>query len=463
SVKERLLAGLDQPTLDYIRAVVLLASLSGGESKFMSYNSLACLAASLVTRLGWNNIDLNRVSERIPWEEWVDLEIKRRTFWVVYQIDSYQGMLADRPTTLGASRLYISLPGSDYTWDDASIPQISHWPLPHQPDMSRDVLIKNGALSYSLVTLCDVTAIVSQITDFLWNVKISISSQAQGSTAGHALDMPYLKVPPPLKRSGSKPVASLFEYSEFRSIHEQLTAWKSRLIRAEDMRDECSLQHDFAHFGSLEHRRFLMRIRYFCLYCCYTPTLLCLHLANRPSYFLAGTSGGDGTDATLPTTPKSADCMEDRLIREMLSMAFSDTLNDGLLAYDIVDESWDICLEAIYDLVGHLDRNADIPIERCDQVMPFCLFTSITVLIRQIRKYRQRLHGPKEQQAALPASESARLHDELAKSVGALRRLWTLLQNLGFMWGIKGMEHLLRSMQVDEVANAADLFSGLSL
>ncbi|KAJ2376550.1 hypothetical protein IW150_001918, partial [Coemansia sp. RSA 2607] len=85
SVRRRLLTGLDRPTIDYVRAVVLASALSGGESKFTSYNSLTCLASSLVTRLGWHTLDLDLESdaEDIPWEMWVELEIKRRTFWAV--------------------------------------------------------------------------------------------------------------------------------------------------------------------------------------------------------------------------------------------------------------------------------------------------------------------------------------------------------------------------------------------
>ncbi|KAJ2057628.1 hypothetical protein GGI17_005525, partial [Coemansia sp. S146] len=90
-VQQKLLLGLDNPSLDYVRAVVLLASLKG--------------ASSLVTRLGWHTIDLTSDKAELSWDDWIDTELKRRTFWVAYEIDSYLGLLTDRPMTISESRL----------------------------------------------------------------------------------------------------------------------------------------------------------------------------------------------------------------------------------------------------------------------------------------------------------------------------------------------------------------------
>ncbi|KAJ2768027.1 hypothetical protein GGI18_005674, partial [Coemansia linderi] len=117
-VQQKLLLGLETPSLDYVRAVVLLASLKGGECKFTSYNSLSCLATSLVTRLGWHTMDLVSDNADLSWDDWIETELKRRTFWVAYEIDSYLGLLSDRPMTIRESRLYVSAPRSDPSWDD---------------------------------------------------------------------------------------------------------------------------------------------------------------------------------------------------------------------------------------------------------------------------------------------------------------------------------------------------------
>ncbi|KAJ1817564.1 hypothetical protein LPJ75_001683 [Coemansia sp. RSA 2598] len=485
SVRRRLLTGLDHPTIDYVRAVVLASALSGGESKFTSYNSLACLASSLVTRLGWHTLDLQLEaaadSESMPWEQWVQLEIKRRTFWAVYQLDSYQSMMADRPLTIDPARIYIATPGSDHTWDDITVPQILHWPTRHNPAVARDTIVRTAALSYTFIELCNIMHIVCRMNDFLWSVKLSISARMRGST--RTPDIPFLRLPPQPRPQPdrSEPVRSLFDYAEYRSIHESLVAWRDRLVPAELIgKSTCTPLTDFTKFGSTENRRFTMRVRYFCLRCYHTAILLLLHFANRPSFFdpqqaVAATKSKESlrlrdasssrehsvhSSASTPTpmsTPKSTPaCEEDSVLRSLLSAVFSEMLNDGYLAYDIVEESWDICLDEIFSMVDHLDRNSDIPIDRCDASISFCLFTSITVLIRHVKKCRNKL-------AAGHGAATAELKRDLERSTSALRRMWTMLKDLGFIWTVKGMEHLLRSMQVEEIANAADMFSNLSL
>ncbi|KAJ2726782.1 hypothetical protein GGI07_000293 [Coemansia sp. Benny D115] len=260
SVRRRLLTGLDRPTIDYVRAVVLASALSGGESKFMSYNSLACLASSLVTRLGWHTLDLDSRSEDVSWDTWVEQEIKRRTFWAVYQLDSYQSLMADRPMTIDPSRIYISTPGSDYTWDDISVPQILHWPTRHQLDISRDTIIRTGALSYTFIELCNIMNIVCQMNEFLWNVKLTISARLRGSL--RSSDIRFLQFPPlpNLNATKGEPVTTMFQYPEFVRLHTALLSWRDSLVPAESMRTmSCTPMTDFRRFGSTENRRFAMR------------------------------------------------------------------------------------------------------------------------------------------------------------------------------------------------------------
>ncbi|KAJ2793452.1 hypothetical protein H4S07_007045, partial [Coemansia furcata] len=54
-------------------------------------------------------------------------------------------------------------------------------------------------------------------------------------------------------------------------------------------------------------------------------------------------------------------------------------------------------------------------------------------------------------------------YGELSRNVTALRRLWTMLKSLDLIWRTDDVELLLRTMQVEEVANMADLISELSL
>ncbi|KAJ2455839.1 hypothetical protein EV183_000454 [Coemansia sp. RSA 2336] len=452
SVHRRLLAGLDHPTTDYVRAVLLAASQTGGESRFMTYNSLASLAASVVMRLGWHTLDLGGKGDGVSWAEWVQLEEKRRTFWAVYQLDSYQSLMADRPMTIDRSRICVATPGSDTTWDDVTMPQIMHWPTRHQPDMSHDVMVRMGALSYAFVELCSLLALVSQINDFLWSVRVDVLVLQPGRE--WATDVPFMPpLPEPALGASRVPVKSMFEYPEFRRLHESLCKWRDQLVRSEDMRSSsCAPIKSIAQMGSLENRRFTMRVRFFSMRCYFTAFFLMLHGTNRPSFFdpdrqLPKRMGG------LVAAVSIADSEEDRVLRSLMSTAFSELLNDGFLAYDVVDESWELCMREVYLLMAHLDHNSDIPIDRCDSSISFCLFTCITVLVRNFRMCREQLaRGP-----------NPKVQDEMARSAQTLRRMWKMLKDLGFIWGAKGMEKLLQTMQVDEIANAADMFNELSL
>ncbi|KAJ1666450.1 hypothetical protein IW140_004884 [Coemansia sp. RSA 1813] len=486
SVRERLLRGLDSPTVDYVQAVVLTAAVLGGQSKFIAYNSLTCLASSLVTRLGWHTLDLEkRHDDAVSWDEWVALELKRRTFWAVYQLDSYQSLLADRPMTIDASRIYVMVPGSDPTWDDVTVPQILHWPTRHQKIVQKGVLIRTAALSYTFVELCSMLAIVARMNEFFWKVRVHVTVSIRGTT--QATDLKYLNAPPmPQLDSPNDTVQSLFEYSEFEGLHQMLTKWRNGLVRAEEMKPhECTSMTDFSQFGSTENRRYAMRIRYFSLRCYSTAIMLLLHFANRPSFFDPQYQRPRNMSSLFGSVAVG-DSEEDKVLRAMMSIAFSEMLNDGILFYDVVPESWALCVQETYDLMDHLDKNSDIPIDRCDASISFCLFTSITVLIRNVRFCRQKTEQLEQDTATAASSpsvdeeaeptehrqqqqkyqrlqEAARLKEELFKSASTLRRMWNMLKNLGFIWTIEGMEQLLRTMQVEEIANASDLFSNLSL
>ncbi|KAJ2083680.1 hypothetical protein H4R24_000638 [Coemansia sp. RSA 988] len=467
SIRKRLLSGQDQPTVDYVRAILLAAIVSGSESKLSTYGSLAGLASSIVMRLEWHMLDLGRGLDEIPWVEWVDIEEKRRTFWAVYQVDSYYSLLSDRPMNIDRMHVCISTPGSDYTWDDISMPQIMHWPTRHQPGIRRDVVIRMGALSYTFMDMCSLSTIISRINDFIWDMRVRVLATPLDS--GWSTGIPFMEdILVPELGASQEPVASMFEYPEFCEFHKMLHEWRAGLIPSEDIkRNQCSPVSEVSQVGSLENRRFMMRIRYFSLRCYVVPLILLLHFTNRPSFFnhshqLPKRIG------KLVGLVSATDSQEDRVLRSMMSMSFSEIQNDGYLAYDIVDESWEICLSETYLLVEHLERNSDIPVERYDSSFSFCIFTPITVLIRHIRICREKIHrypaaAPNASTVGSQSLPSATLHSELAKAVSALRRLWSLLKELGFLWGAGEMENLLRTMQVEEISNATDLLQDLNL
>ncbi|KAJ2490910.1 hypothetical protein IWW47_005101, partial [Coemansia sp. RSA 2052] len=228
SVKQRILEKLESPDVDLVRVLVIMTLLAGSQGEMMAYNSLICLAASLVVRLGWHKMDLYKRSAPIAsWDEWVAMEVKRRVFWLVYQTDSYQAMLTGRPMSIAEDSVFVSAPCSDYEWDvvaaTVAIPppplslvqqqplsatfaarvtppipsSSSNNPVPppgrhhlssNQQRSSRSssasaasvvqslrvdqhAIVATGAFSFSFMSLCELTAIIAHINTFLCDAK----------------------------------------------------------------------------------------------------------------------------------------------------------------------------------------------------------------------------------------------------------------------------------------------------
>ncbi|PIA14202.1 hypothetical protein COEREDRAFT_82881 [Coemansia reversa NRRL 1564] len=577
SVKQRILLQLEQPTVDLLRTLVVMTLLAGSQGEHVAYNSLICLAASLVVRMGLHQLDLYKRPPPCMFDEWVALEVKRRLFWLVYQIDSYQAMLTGRPMSIAEDSVYVSAPCSDYEWDvmhvtrhrvpparsgDASgggsagamraasrqrssrSSSDSGASLSNSLRVDRHEIVATGAFSYSFMALCELTAIIAKINSFLRDSRASrpsllVSTSSLPVPAAHTRDVPFPAVDfmhPPLAADSTnglvfpvlRTVRLASEYPAFVELNERLEDWRRSLLMPEDLRDDSTEAAHISYFGTADHRRFMMRVRYFCLHCYYVPITIFLHQSNRPSFFteyelpldvrLAKLFSSAASKSTSPDTPgnKSAamspaamgpavgDSTEEasaveseRALREMLSRAFASTWNEGILAYDIEPRSWKVCLQAAKGLSDHIKRNNDFPLDRFDQVIPFCIFMSVSVLIRQVRICSRMLQPPtaqssssggiavkseegqdqqKDQEQDCEQDHEQRRRKELADAGGysavlaertrcvqCLKHQWKTLQSLGSLWDVAGMEMLLKSMQVDEVANTADMFSGMSL
>ncbi|KAJ2705529.1 hypothetical protein H4R19_005112, partial [Coemansia spiralis] len=438
SVKQRILAQMEQPTVDLVRVIVVMTLLAGSYGEYVSYNSLICLAASLVVRLGWHRLDLYRRPPPVAFEEWAGLQIKRRVFWLVYQIDSYQAMLTGRPMSIAEDSVYVLAPCSDYEWDSLLVsrhpsanshlappqpPPPSHHPQARSRSSSgsgasslrpsHHEIVATGAFSHSFTALCELTSIIAKINTFLCDTKACRSPQLHPAMAvmpGHdERDVPFpavdfMKESTDAGSSGlvhpvRRTVALPSEYPMFVALDERLEEWRQNLVMPEDLRDDATEAEDITYFGTADHRRFMMRIRYLCLHCYYVPITIFLHQSNRPSFFteyeqplevrLAQLDRAAGKSAS-PAGPEAPDDAgtraSDRALREMLNVAFASTWSEGLLAYDVEARSWDTCVRAAKGLSENLRRNSDFPLDRFDQVIPFCIFMSVSVLIRQVRK-----------------------------------------------------------------------------
>ncbi|KAJ1826122.1 hypothetical protein LPJ56_002342, partial [Coemansia sp. RSA 2599] len=509
SVKQRIILQLEQPSEDLVRVLVIMTLLAGSQGEYMSYNSLICLAASIVVRMGWHKLDLYKRPPPASWEDWVKLEVKRRVFWLVYQTDSYQSMLTGRPMSIDEDTVYVQAPCSDYEWDvivhsseNVASPMDKLSPAATSAmvagSIDQNTIVATGAFSYSFMALCELTAIIAHINTFLCDAKAGRSRLPQptmsASTCGaFSRDGPFPAVDflgtqrsntGDLVHPVERTVSLLSEYPTYVDLDTRLQSWKSRLLMPEDLRDDAMEAKDISYFGTADHRRFMMRVRYFCLHCYYVPIAIFLHQSNRPSFFTEyeqplearlrrskHSQGENAPSESVPGTaslahdgrgvPLSAEDEESEIaLREMLNMAFASTWNEGLLAYDVQQESWEICVQAAHGLSEHLERNSDFPLDRFDQIIPFCIFMSVSVLIRQIRICN---HAVARGTGTALLPSVAEVEEERNLCVKHIRHQWDLLQSLGTVWDVQGMQQLLKSMQVDEVANAADMLSGMSL
>ncbi|KAJ1727987.1 hypothetical protein LPJ72_005672, partial [Coemansia sp. Benny D160-2] len=250
-ILQNIFSRIHSGTLDYICAIVLMASYSGGEGDFLMYNSLAQLAVSLVVRFGWNTLDIDKRKRTISWDEWVTLEIKRRIFWFIYIMDSYQSILGSRAGTIGDNRLFISAPGSDETWDDITIPQSSNWPSDFNPYETKGNIVEKASLSHAFQDLCNVATIAANVNEFLWNFGISLKTTSTSDDL--TPNIKYLRRPDKHVLRFKTPVTSAFEFDEFRRLHNAVKDWQDGIIRAEDLKMDIELENQFTEFGSKSH------------------------------------------------------------------------------------------------------------------------------------------------------------------------------------------------------------------
>ncbi|KAJ2491572.1 hypothetical protein GGI11_009127, partial [Coemansia sp. RSA 2049] len=232
------------------------------------------------------------------------------------------------------------------------------------PYETKDNIVEKASLSHAFQDLCNVATIAANVNEFLWNFGISLKTTSTSDDL--TPNIKYLRRPDKHVLRFKTPVTSAFEFDEFRRLHNAVKDWQDGIIRAEDLKMDIELENQFTEFGSKSHRLCVMRWRYFCLYGYAVSLYFILHLSNRPSFFSKPAEKESDDQTPNPT----AENVEDDAIRGLLTGVFSKPMYDNFLAYDVVKDSWDLCLEAVFNYVKFLDRNADIPLERYDQVMP---------------------------------------------------------------------------------------------
>ncbi|ORX71451.1 hypothetical protein DL89DRAFT_125644 [Linderina pennispora] len=87
NVKARILFAIETPTIDVIHAVFFLYITEMRHERATSFSALMSVAIGTIIKLGWHEIDLYKTKKAKTWDEWVDAETKRRTFWCIIHGD----------------------------------------------------------------------------------------------------------------------------------------------------------------------------------------------------------------------------------------------------------------------------------------------------------------------------------------------------------------------------------------
>jgi hypothetical protein len=111
------------PTLTYLQGCIALA--------FYYYTSEPCPQSWILTgvcvriayELDLADIDADETQNLTP-EEWVEKEEMRRTWWLVWELDTFGSTVSNRPYTIDRRRMAVMLPVSDEAWS-AETPQPS--------------------------------------------------------------------------------------------------------------------------------------------------------------------------------------------------------------------------------------------------------------------------------------------------------------------------------------------------
>ncbi|KAJ1831739.1 hypothetical protein LPJ63_004057 [Coemansia sp. RSA 2711] len=478
------------PSVDEVCAFQLASIGVSGVRGFVCFDTLKSAVTSLLMQLNWHELDRYEPAAGaapVTWAEWVEAEVKRRVFWINYKIDSHHAGIAGRPPVIDEDKVFVRAPCSDAEWDE----------------LSREVLVRGCC--------CDGAA-PAAYPDGPWSATSDSSgdespaagppgagvSDAGPSDAGHTttchglvegvqeeLSRSFRMITPyesfmarisTLQRDakaawvqqcsgGDAPhVPLLGESPLFRRYDAEIRAWRADQVVASALRDPTLPPWTASFFGSLRHRIFLVRVRYYCINIYAPGVTILLHAANRRSFFTEAqhTLAAQSRDASTspPLGPRASEPAkpEDEQIARILNQTFGPTWCQGLVATDIAPPSWALSVACAHELADVLRANSDIPLEFLDMVIPLFLFVGITVLLRQIRRCQAQL-------AAEPTDAAARaeLDRELKLSLRDAQALWQAIRDMGSVWRIDGISKLLASMHIDEVEKAAEQLASISL
>ncbi|KAJ1955380.1 hypothetical protein EC988_001911, partial [Linderina pennispora] len=465
-LKAKILFSLEKPTTDIVLALLFLSMTESQVTRMDTYAVIISATTGLIMRLGYHKLDLYRNSDPKTWEEWIEVETKRRIFWSVFQHDSLMALVQGLPTMIPESSIFVKSPCADSDWNDIEFPLIystdglmpvservlaahggcSKKMSSHEssPEQEIPISVVTGAVSHSFALLCEFSTLDSRICQFLSDAKAARIDQDNMELQNRPF--PAVDFLEPVADSGQlvypvRRMAKLVSgYSMFHQFDAQLRDLRERIKPPKHITGLMFSESDMQQFGSADYRASVMRVRYVVITAYTCSSTIILHSNNRPSFFAEFDQ-----PVEEQADPKSV------ALRQVMSTMFGTVWSQGLLATDIVPESWYICVQSAHTLAEFLRDNDDIPSIRFDVMVYISIIINASVLLRQIRCCRAALKEADDSE--MPLSQ---WQQELDRSIRNIRSMWDALVRLSEAWNLEGATDVLKMMDTDDFISATE-------
>ncbi|KAJ1949273.1 hypothetical protein EC988_004839 [Linderina pennispora] len=458
SVLSQILFSLEQPSLEAIQALLIVALHLSGNERANSYYVLIGTATCLLSRLGWNELDLYKSQRPSTWEEWVEHETKRRIFWNVYQQDNFTSLIFGRTNIIPESQIHVRSPCADSEWNDITFAlydsATGETPEPlnenvdsrtiegHSGDVqdnrsrghtegndtskdtwvwerkaagaqsqtSRRVVI-SGAISHTFVLLCELNTLDSRIIRFLNDAKPSrygqklavVSDRPFPASNFHGKSATAQSPSTSLLQHSAKLIS---EYPEFQKCTARLQSLFDSLKPPKHLKGSLTEPSNRKYFGGSDHGNFTARLRYLSIKSYICSRQIILHSSNRESFFEEFENPPD--------------------------------------------------LHSVWPLQER--ENTDLPYTRYTFQLVLCVFLVTVIPLRQARRCKLALRA-----GDYSEMDPDQLSKELDISVKDTQVLWETLQKASAMWKTDFMCGMLRALNIEEVTGSMGQFSSFAM
>ncbi|ORX70249.1 hypothetical protein DL89DRAFT_267470 [Linderina pennispora] len=520
-VKSQILFRLQEPTIETMQILLLLAlvevSCQRRDACAAIFASLSCL----MLRFDWHEVDLYRTRRPASWDEWVEVETKRRIFWSAYQneflISSFQGWRTSIPESI----VSVRCPCADSDWIDVDFtppsPQQQNEAVAEQdladPTMTSAVegeaaatlsaeatlsssssssaaaaaaaalpaagksvgsatmdvagsipmqretqVVISGALSHSFALLCEYNIILGRVTHFLHDTRTA-RSESKGLETILERPMPAIEYLGPIPESGHL-VYAIDRKGHLISddpVFKRYADYVQRLSKRAE-----TPQHLLDTSFDIERAKiFGTSDHRICVlrsrYLSLKSLACMITVALHSSNRRSFFDEYERPSELEPSLSSPIDPQE-KILRMILNIAFGKIWGQGLLAEDIQLDSIRECVECSHDFACCLDREKDVPDSRFELTVGLGIVVALGVLLHQLRRCKKALGEADDTEMLLSAWDN-----ELKRVLGNIKILWTTLQKMTAVWNIGVLIKTLKLMNIDEAAVATEQLSFLTI